>query len=349
MTPAGVYLQTGTNRRGPFDEAALREAFARGEHAPETMSSTAGEAAWIPLAKRFGHGPVRRRSGGWLLASLLLFAAVAVLYPAIDIPELGYADAKTQAAMDVGAALLVVAALWRYARGAGTHERPRAVFASFVLVVLGIAGAALLALQWRVEFVRGQDPDATMTLSDDARVLRIDGYIGANFVADFDAALARAPALERIDIDSPGGLVDDALQVAATIAERGLVVRGVGECSSACVLLWAASAERELRVSSAIGLHQVWADEKLPSAWREEAIELHEPRSVELLESAGFSPALLAERARTPSDDIALIEPLRLLDEGVRFTAIAADGRAMTPDEVRAHGATLTGPNRKTN
>jgi hypothetical protein len=33
----------------------------------------------------------------------------------------------------------------------------------------------------------------------------------------------------------------------------------------------------------------------------------------------------------------------------VRFTAIAADGRAMTPDEVRAHGATLTGPNRKTN
>lgn len=344
----GLYLQSGRDRHGPYDEADLRAAYERGEHAPETMSWAAGERAWIPLGKRWGGKRRHRFIGVALACSLVVLASVAVGIPTVDAPWVPYFEAPVQAAIDAVAMLFVLVALWRYVRGAGPRERPRAMFAGVVFVTLSIAGGALLSMQWRVDRLRGTDPDAIMTLSDDARVLRIEGAISTAFVADFENALARAPALERIDIDSPGGLVDDAMQVATAIAERGIRVRGVGECASACVLLWAAAPERELEVSSYIGLHQVWADEELPSEWRREAIELHEPRSVELLKAAGFSAALLAKRAQTPADDIAWVDALQLLDEGVRFTAVASDGTAMTPAEVRAYAATRTDdPNQK--
>lgn len=328
-----MWLVVEGARTGPFPAATVRAAYLRGELAADAMSWQPGEPGWCSLGRRWGGTPPRVPGIAAVLAIALL-ALAGVVVPWLDIPPLRYADAQVHTGVVIAAVAMAIAVLGVYLHRGGARVLARGCFAAAVIASLIVPSAALLLLSWRVDRERRADPDATMTLDADGRVLRIEGFVGASFVGDFDSALSRAPALERIDIDSPGGLVVDALEVATRIGERALRVRAVGECSSACVLLWAASPERELEVSTAIGLHQVSWPGDLPETIRESSIAEHEPTSLALLRAAGFSDALLARRAETPSDELATVDALKLLDEGVRMTVVDARGEPLGREEV---------------
>lgn len=217
---------------------------------------------------------------------------------------------------------------------------PSRAWTSVWLLILALPLiAALLYQVVSNDRARHEDPDARMVLSTDKRVLSIDGNIAANFIDDFNAAMARAPHLQRIDIRSGGGLVGDALEVAKIIHARDLVVRVDDYCASACSLLWAASPERELGLRGSIGLHQNRLLGNAPKEWRESALAQGDAQSRAILLRAGFGPDLLSKRSHTPPNAMTWIDATELIESGVSVRILDAHGKPATRAAIAMAGA----------
>lgn len=283
-----------------------------------------------------GPGGGRSDGGGLLATSLVAVFAAGVLLP-WGLAAAGVRWSATQSGLVAGAAIAVaIVMLGRYSRRAGGLGRRRVRIAATTLLVLVVATTLLVALRARVDQLRAELADASMTVAEDGRVLRIDGHVSDDFVATLESRLARHPGVRRIDITSGGGLVADALVAADIIRSRSLRVRIVDQCASACVLLWAASSSREMELTALVGLHRAWIDPSVPQGWEPGIREKYEGRMVAILRGAGFSDSLLDRRARTASDDMAVVDAAELLEHGVRTTVVDADGRPLTPRRVRA-------------
>ena len=280
--------------------------------------------------------PQRESTGAVaLVASLVAVLVAGVLLP-WGLAEAGIRWSTGQGVLVTGATVVVaVLVLGRYARRIGGIGHKRVRVAMITLAALVFAGATLVALRVRVDQMRGELRDATMTASADGRVLRIEGFIADDFLSDLQVHLARMPDLRRIDIDSSGGLVEDALLAGDTIRRRSLRVRVVGQCASACVLLWASAPARELDVAARVGVHRTWIDGSVPEAWQHRVRGAYEARSLDALRAAGFSQTLLDRRADTASGDMAVFDAVDLLDHGVRMIVVDADGTPLTPRRVR--------------
>lgn len=349
MDGALIYLHVHGQLRGPLPLAAVQQAYQQGEHAGNVMSWRPGEPRWRSLAARWASRRSRSGAAPALLLCVSMLALGCVFGVAaplgLDRPfGLWLRDAPLQSAGSAIAMLLAAAALaWRVWRRRGERQGGSVLLGLAWLAVATCVGAALWQ-SWRFEATRHADGDARMHASADGRVLRIDGPIGPRFVPDLERALARSPAPRRIDIDSPGGLVMDALDAAALVAERGIPVRVTGRCASACTLLWAGAPRREIEVLGRIGLHQARIDGNLPKAWKASGLAEGEPRSLALLRAAGFGPVLLGLRARTPPEQVAWASAQALLDDGVSARVVGARGErasaaelAMADAMVRAH------------
>jgi hypothetical protein len=59
-----------------------------------------------------------------------------------------------------------------------------------------------------------------------------------------------------LTLTSPGGSVTEAMAIAAIVDKRHFVTNAMGdECASACVLAWAAGAQRFVKAKTCIGVH----------------------------------------------------------------------------------------------
>lgn len=93
-------------------------------------------------------------------------------------------------------------------------------------------------------------------------VIALDGAIGIDTVRDFKRAVAERPSARVVLLDSPGGRVEMALELAQEIEKRGMstaVPHGMG-CYSACAYVFFAG--REHVVEGRLGVHQISADGK---------------------------------------------------------------------------------------
>ncbi|MGB3394763.1 MAG: hypothetical protein WA956_10325 [Stenotrophomonas sp.] len=184
--------------------------------------------------------------------------------------------------------------------------------------------------------------DARFSVSSDGLELRIDGDVGLRFATDLNAALAAHPSLQRIIITSGGGYAGPGLEAARQISRRNLIVRVRSHCASMCVGLWAAAAARELEPDAVIGLHQWRAPcARLPPEERRECeytvqfLTQHDAVYDAWLRSAGFNARLLALQETTSADDLAVLGAPQLWENGVDFTAVDAEGRRMSREQVR--------------
>lgn len=88
-------------------------------------------------------------------------------------------------------------------------------------------------------------------------VIALDATIGPGTLGDFKRALAERPRARVVLLDSRGGQVEQALELAREIEQRGLstvVPRGAG-CYSACAYVFFAGRERV--VGGRLGVHQI--------------------------------------------------------------------------------------------
>ena len=91
-------------------------------------------------------------------------------------------------------------------------------------------------------------------------VIILNGEIDAALANDFFSALEARPEARILLLNSPGGYVDNALQVAREVRRRGIstyVAQGMG-CYSACAYIFFAGENRD--VEGELGVHQISAE-----------------------------------------------------------------------------------------
>lgn len=71
-------------------------------------------------------------------------------------------------------------------------------------------------------------------------------------------ALDAAPAARVLHLDSPGGDLAEAAEMAAAVRRRGLATYVRGECLSACTVVFLAGSQRLLRDGAKLGFHRPW-------------------------------------------------------------------------------------------
>jgi hypothetical protein len=90
-------------------------------------------------------------------------------------------------------------------------------------------------------------------------VLELSGSFSWAVPQNFQAVLASAPGVRIVRLESPGGLVLPALQVAAIIQQRGLDTYVGRLCASACTVAFLGGHQRWLASDARLGFHQAHA------------------------------------------------------------------------------------------
>ena len=197
---------------------------------------------------------------------------------------------------------------WRATRKTGIRARSNAWPFTVRTVLLLNAGAILaIGLQTFVAMAgiaTGFDPynkyTITRTSSDEVMV---QGLIGSNLPGDL-APLLREGVVEQQEVDwirleSQGGRIGPALEVARMIALMDLKTRVWDECSSACFLAFMAADVRALSPKGKIGLHAY--SPEIGLSW---SAKDRMERDRHRLLARGIPKAFIDKAFSTPPDDM---------------------------------------------
>jgi hypothetical protein len=92
-------------------------------------------------------------------------------------------------------------------------------------------------------------------LSINGRTLHIDGSITAEVAEQFKELIGKHPEVNQVSLTSLGGSIDAAVEISSVIKKRNLSTVAVGECSSACTLIFLSSKVRAFDVDASLGFH----------------------------------------------------------------------------------------------
>ena len=92
-------------------------------------------------------------------------------------------------------------------------------------------------------------------LSVNGRTLHIDGSITVEVAEQFKDLIGKHPEVNQVSLLSSGGSIDAAVEISSLIKERNLSTVAVGECSSACTLIFLSSKVRAFDVDASLGFH----------------------------------------------------------------------------------------------
>ena len=197
---------------------------------------------------------------------------------------------------------------WRATRRTGIGPKSK-TWPFVVRTVLFLSAGAILAIGMQTfvamaGIASGLDPYNKYTVSrTSSDEVMVQGLIGSNLPGDL-APLLREGVVEQkevewIRIESQGGRIGPALEVARMIARMGLKTRVWDECSSACFLAFMAADVRALSRKGKIGLHAYSPEIGLSWSARD-----HMERDRHRLLARGVSKAFLDKAFSTPSDDM---------------------------------------------
>lgn len=146
--------------------------------------------------------------------------------------------------------------------------------------------------------------------------LRLDGLIG-QVSADTLGTRLEQPDQHLLVINSPGGSLDAAMQMAKLVREHDLIVLVAGECSSACMLVANASAYLSALPSARFGFHQGSIFGTHPSGiarfWAQGVTD----QLIAALRAGGIPESILAVAMQTPPDHMYYVSAERLRHYGV--------------------------------
>lgn len=159
-------------------------------------------------------------------------------------------------------------------------------------------------------------------------VLLLHGPLVAGDAARFEAfiaGLSDVPA--QIALHSPGGLVDEALQIGRALRAREMttmILPGTA-CMSACPYILAGGAERRVSLRGLVGLHQHYYDAPgyMPVLFAVEDIQHNQARTMEYLIEMGIDPGVMRFGLSTPPDDIYILVEDELVDSGLASSILS--------------------------
>lgn len=148
-------------------------------------------------------------------------------------------------------------------------------------------------------------------------VLSLTGAIGLGTAAAFDEKTADiGEYIQIVELDSPGGSVEDALAIAKAIRNRGFDtrVKSGSLCASSCPLVLAGGVNRFAPANAAIGVHQIFS---MSEDYRsnQEAVAGTQSVTAEItrhLDDMGADPALWLHALDTPPQKLYYFSPEEL-------------------------------------
>lgn len=204
---------------------------------------------------------------GFLLNVIIAIGTTAFVY------ELNFDDNPKFAAYSaifiwVGVSLVTiwqVVGIWRSANNYSKQSKRIWGRVAQVFTVLGVLGFASTITTTAIPQIKefwliasGNDPLGQFQLRvlRDATELEFSGHIGFGATEKVEEYLTSHPAIKLIHLNSPGGRVESARKLASLIEARGLSTYTSKECLSACIISYAAGAERLIEKNARLGFHQ---------------------------------------------------------------------------------------------
>lgn len=141
----------------------------------------------------------------------------------------------------------------------------------------------------------------------------------------FISSLESVPS--NVVINSPGGIVSDALSIGRQIREldvRTLVLPGA-YCYSACPYLFAGGTKREASRRGEVGVHQTYFEEPgyMPVFIAVESIQYGQAEEMKFLQDMGIGLELMITAMNTPPEEIDVLEEEELVSTNLATKIIA--------------------------
>jgi hypothetical protein len=158
----------------------------------------------------------------------------------------------------------------------------------------------------------------------------LNGEVTHSLASDFGRALAARPNVRIIVLNSPGGYVDNALQVAHEVRRNGistLVARGMG-CYSACAYIFFAGQQRY--VEGELGVHQISsevADLVLAQTTLSDVLDA--------LDAFGVQQTIISVMLRTPPEEMYVFSTAEIVELSINLgePVVIADISTLTAPE----------------
>ena len=305
-------------KAGPFSTAEMLEFERKGDLKPGTLVWRPGLQNWQPSAVHFRGGdaymernaaspraPARQGNVYALIAFVTFIALAAALYyfdvAGVNFQKFGDNAAIVHAGAWLGATVAIIAAnvaAWPRRGGAWPIAKVTSILAlasafAFVFVLARTSYTIYQVSQARKTFANFQ-----LSYAPADRAIRFHGTIGPGFTDQLESILTANAGVQTLRVDSPGGLVDEALD-AAHLIERtpGLSVEVDGECNSACIALFLASASRRADVMAQFGFHRGAFITQLPTFVQAAATE-HLDQYRQYVLSHGFPAAVFDDYSK---------------------------------------------------
>lgn len=276
MTTPGPWWRIGPDGqpKGPYEADEIRALLKRGRVWCSDPVWSPGSGQWTPLDRTplLDGVPALRPPVRALAATALAYAAVlgaTIFVGAADLIDLKNPPSLwILRSLWIGpavAATLVSVALVRFARLTATRLRNRPRLAASLRVAATCCGVlgGFLALgtltnvtttpQLLIDTAQSR---YTVEVVPDTNRIVVSGGIGYGLAQAVQAALDKVADPVRIEIDSTGGLVDEALQVAQAIEARpGATVVAGTDCDSACIVVLMGGTNRLAAKGNLLGFH----------------------------------------------------------------------------------------------
>ncbi|SEK79950.1 RDD family protein [Roseateles sp. YR242] len=219
------------------------------------------------------HGEQSLAQSFWINNLLLAFPLMGALTGLMSwIGMKGDALQAGSIAMLIGWPLMLAVDTWCVVGGwrsvRGYLDANGSLLWAFLARVIMFLGAVQILASLAIGFIpqvpefwkmaRGIDPigQAVMTVSEDGHTLHFQGPIGMGDARRMGKLLEGAPAVKSFELASPGGRLAEAEDMVVLMRKRGANVRAVGDCQSACTLLFLAGVQRQLMPGAQLGFHR---------------------------------------------------------------------------------------------
>jgi hypothetical protein len=136
--------------------------------------------------------------------------------------------------------------------------------AARMLVLIGVVvialslSASIINMTLMARIAAGHDPDgvASVESTRNGATLVLRGRIGGGSANALQAVLDATPNTTALVLDSPGGRMTEAADIAGRVKQRHLDTAVVNQCFSACTIIFMAGAHRSAALTATFGFHQ---------------------------------------------------------------------------------------------
>lgn len=330
-----MFIRVAGVQSGPFKAEDVKLRYHQGTLDRRAMSWCEGERRWISLGKRWPIYQGTATALCWIGVALVAAgSAAATALSQLKMLPFALQTGTTMLLLVVILATVTCAGLymaWRVSARARRRSLMTVMLAISAMATL-VYSIGLAGLSYPILTLRQRAPNAEVVYESATNSVRIQGPVGARLNEQVHHTMHLHPDTRTIVLDSPGGLVDDALDLAKFIRKNSIAARIDGTCASACVAIWAASPTRTISASSVIGIHQLQLGGNMPPQVSESARVDEQKQYDDYLRGAGFTDQQIQQGDQTPPAGMYWLNPVQAVTNAVHAVIVDDNGVAISPD-----------------